>query len=482
MIDGLEPYPEMKDSGIRWLGTIPDHWRSQRFKYVLKERNSRSVDGSEQLLRVSQYTGVTQRVPTGTGDEPVAREDSLAGYKCVDQNDLVVNIMLAWNGSIGVSRFVGITSPAYCVYKFTGNSNPWYFHYLLRSPAYKERIKAASTGVVDSRLRLYTDDLFRLEAIAPPLSEQIIIARFLDQINSRIDRYIRAKEKLIVLLEEQKQAIIHQAVTGRIDVRTGEPYPDYKHSDIECLGDVPTHWRQCRLRNVVSEVTTGSRGWSSYAAEEGPLFIRIANLDRGSLRLRFDDVVRLNLPDTSETSRTRIRPRDILLSVTAYIGSVGIVPEGFEEAYVSQHVARCKPISEVSSRWLGYVLLSKIGQTHGQLSLYGGTKDGLSLDDVKNYPILLPSRCEQDEITRWIERKLAFIMETRDNVKCQLDLLREYRTRLTANVVTGKVDVRSAAAELSESKPVMHDGRLDAIQDETGFPIAEGGIAQEASR
>ena len=265
MTSGLKPYPAYKDSGVEWLGEVPVHWDIRRVKYLLKECDTRSTDGSEELLRVSQYTGVTLRSPTNNGNDPDTRAASLVGYKRVEPNDLVVNIMLAWNGSLGVSQFRGIASPAYCVYRFSANSHPWYFHHLLRSPTYKVRIKSNSTGVVESRLRLYTDDLYRLEALVPPVTEQTAIVRFLDHADRRIRRNIRAKQKLIVLLEEQKQAIIHQAVTGQIDVRTGKPYPDYKASGVEWLGEVPEHWKWCRLRNVVSLVTTGSRGWSSYA-------------------------------------------------------------------------------------------------------------------------------------------------------------------------------------------------------------------------
>ena len=127
----LKPYPAMKESGVPWLGRVPAHWEVRRLKYLLKERDTRSVNGSEQLLRVSQYTGVTQRKPTGDGEEPDTRAESLVGYKCVATKDLVVNIMLAWNGSMGVSQFPGIASPAYCVYRFGEDAHPWYFHHLL---------------------------------------------------------------------------------------------------------------------------------------------------------------------------------------------------------------------------------------------------------------------------------------------------------------------------------------------------------------
>ena len=249
----------MKDSGVEWLGEVPAHWDIRRVKYLLKECDTRSVDGSEELLRVSQYTGVTLRSPTGDGDEPDTRAASLVGYKRVEPDDLVVNIMLAWNGSMGVSQFRGITSPAYCVYRFRANSHPWYFHHLLRSPVYKARIKAVSTGVVESRLRLYTDDLYRLEALVPPFSEQAAIVRFLDHADRRIRHYIRAKQKLIALLEEQKQAIIHQAVTGQIDVRTDEPYPSYKPSGVKWLGDTPEHW-EVRRTKVLFRLRTEKSG------------------------------------------------------------------------------------------------------------------------------------------------------------------------------------------------------------------------------
>ena len=168
----LKRYSEMRDSGVPWLGKVPEHWEVRRFKYLLRERDVRSLDGAEQLLRVSQFTGVTERRRADGDSEPDTRAASLVGYKVVEPEELVVNIMLAWNGSMGVSRFSGIASPAYCVYRFDAAANPWYFHYLLRSPAYKARIKAISTGVVESRLRLYSDELYRLEGLLPSLPEQ----------------------------------------------------------------------------------------------------------------------------------------------------------------------------------------------------------------------------------------------------------------------------------------------------------------------
>ena len=297
----------------------------------------------------------------------------------------------------------------------------------------------------------------------PPHSEQRAIVRYLDHVDRRVRRYIDAKQKLIDLLEEEKQAVINQAVTRGLD-----PNVRLKPSGVEWLGDVPENWKRCRLRNIVSLVTTGSRGWSSYASDDGPLFIRVANLNRGSLELRFDDTVRLDLPETSEIARTRIQAGDLLVSVTAYIGSVGVAPDDVEEAYVSQHVARCHPLPGSYSRWLGYVLLSSVGQTHGQVSLYGGTKDGLSLDDVKNYQILLPPRDEQFAIVKHIDKAIADTDTAISRTRRQIELVEEYRTRLIADVVTGKLDVRGAAAQL----PAEEDDNPDSI--EVSEPLADG--------
>ena len=459
MTADLNPYPAYKDSGVEWLGEVPEHWESRKLRTVLRNAAMRNRPDLP-LLSVVREKGVIVRDVSNQDENHNFIPDDLTNYKVVREGQFAMNKMKAWQGSYGISRHDGIVSPAYFVFNLNGVAGN-FFNAAIRSKAYVHFFTQASDGVRIGQWDLSQARMREIAFLVPPLSEQAGIGRFLDHIDRRIRRYIRAKQKLITLLEEQKQAIIHQAVTGQVDVRTGQPYPAYKPSGVEWLGEVPQGWQRCRLRNIVSMVTTGSRGWASYASDTGPLFIRVANLSRGSLRLRFDDLVRLDLPITSEAGRTRIEAGDLLLSVTAYIGSVGVAPEGFEEAYVSQHVARCRPLPGMHARWLGYVLLSTVGQTHGQMSLYGGTKDGLSLDDVKNYPILLPPQHEQEPAVRWIEGGLSGLVKIGDGAKRQIELVREYRTRLVADVVTGKLDVREAAAGLPEVDPLA--GEFDAL-------------------
>ena len=176
----MERYSEYKDSGVKWLGEIPSHWEVRKAKYLWKESFSISENGSEELLSVSQYDGVTP----AKGE---SRSESLKGYKIVNENDLVINIMLAWLGGLGVSKFNGIVSPAYCIYKNIANSNPSFLHYLYKTPLYLAEFARHSTGVVPSRWRLYSDDFGQGLTLLPPLDEQEAIAAYLDSVTSKID-------------------------------------------------------------------------------------------------------------------------------------------------------------------------------------------------------------------------------------------------------------------------------------------------------
>ena len=427
-----------KPSGVSWLGDVPAHWEVRRLKYLLWEQDIRSVDGREQLLRVSQYTGVTQRNLGTEGERAESRAESLVGYKCVDPNDLVVNIMLAWNGSMGVSQFSGIASPAYCVYRFKMDAAPRYFHYLLRSPKYGARIKAISTGVVESRLRLYTDYLYSLEGLLPPLPEQTAIVRFLDHADRRIRRYIRAKRKLIALLEEQKQAIIHEAVTGRTDVRTGQPYPAYKPSGVEWLGEVPEHWEVKRLKWV----TRLQRGYDlpSDQRVSGPYPVVSSGgvIDMHSeARSDGPGVVmgRYGSTDAVFFIEPDFWPHNTALFVTNFQGN--------------------RP------RWCYYMLRAISKADHAGKSAVPGV-DRKDLFEIK---VAVPHIEVQDTIIEKLEEILIGLEAAFARTRSQINLFREYQTRLIADVVTGKIDVRGAAAALPEVDPLEAEEGLDNAID-----------------
>lgn len=459
----LPPYPAYKDSGIPWLGNVPEHWDMRRFKYILREQDFRSSNGNEQLLRVSQYTGVTERRAADDSDDADTRAATLVGYKCVAPGDLVVNIMLAWNGSLGVSLYSGIASPAYCVYRFMGGAAPWYYHYLLRSPLYKSRIKSVSTGVVESRLRLYTDDLFRLEALLPPLYEQVAIVKFLDYMDRRIRRYVGAKKKLIKLLEEQKQAIIHHAVTRGLDhdVRL-------KPSGVEWLGDVPEHWEVKALKHWVSMNV-------KVLPETTPPDFQLRYVDIGSVETGLLKNPPRCITFESAPSRARriLRSGDTIVStVRTYLKAVWLVTADDDALIASTGFAVLTPGSMADPKFVSYTVQSNALMDQIAAESVGTTYPAIAEGRLASSKIAVPPLHEQAAIVRFLDNSTAHIDATISRTKQEISLLSEYRTRLIADVVTGKLDVRKVAANLPdepiESEQLDEDNVLVVDDDFEG--------------
>ena len=223
-----------------------------------------------------------------------------------------------------------------------------------------------------------------------------------------------------------------------------------KPSGIEWLGDVPEHWEVMQLKRDLEFLTSGSRGWAENYADEGELFIRITNLTRGTIALDLSDIKRVVVPEGAEGSRTKVEADDILFSITAYLGSIAIIPENLESAYVSQHIALARlRKANLSSKWVGYVALSVVGQTWFETSSYGGTKIQLSLDDVKELPIPTPPTEEQFAIVSYLELALAKFDTLTTESQNAINLLQERRTALISAAVTGQIDVRHLFGEIA---------------------------------
>ncbi|SMG17770.1 restriction endonuclease subunit S [Fibrobacter sp. UWB13] len=206
----------MKDSGISWIGKIPENWEVKRIRHVFNESDEKITDNTGELLSLSQYTGVSlKRDCEKVG---MFEAETTEGYKIVHKNQFVMNIMLAWNGSYAVSELEGVISPAYCVFNFIIDCVPKYFHYLLRLKAYAGAFKTLSKGIIDSRLRLYPSKFYTFPVIIPPLSEQKEIVAYIEKKVSSIDSQIASIENQIANLNEYKQSLISDVVTGKVKV------------------------------------------------------------------------------------------------------------------------------------------------------------------------------------------------------------------------------------------------------------------------
>jgi len=454
----LPEYPDHYSRQVEWLDPTPVHWQRQRFRTLLHEYNAPSTVGDEQLLRVSQYSGVTERKTT-TSEGIDNRSASLIGYKRVETDDLVVNIMLAWNGSLGVSKFEGVVSPAYCVYRFEANQDPWYYHYLLRTPQYRARIKAMSRGIVDSRLRLYSDDLYRLEAMVPPLDEQRAIVKYLGHAHARINAAITQKRKLIALLEEERQAIINQAVTRGLNPDAG-----LKDSGIPWLGDVPSRWEICALDRYWR--VTDCKHMTVPFTDEGVPLASVRQAQR--FELSFNDARRTSNEWAEELRSDGREPArgDIIYCRNVGVGAAAIVNT---DEYFAMGQDVCLLRSKAQDPWFfNHYLHSAVMAAQMEQVLLGATFRRINVAAVKRLQIVVPPLPEQQAIVAYIDGKTASIDKAVAHMRREIELLTEFKTRLTSDVVTGQVDVRAVAAtlpDLTDEETSVPDGTIDDEAD-----------------
>ena len=255
MIADLELYPAYKDSGSSWLARVPTHWEVRALRTLIRPRNERNrIDMP--LLSVAREKGVFVRSMTDASENHNVIPLDLSNYKVARAGALVINKMKAWQGSMGIAPCDGIVSPAYYVYDFD-IANGKFGQALLRSKPYVAHFGQASDGVRVGQWDLTIAAMRQIPVLVPPPEEQAAIVRFLDWANARLERTIRAKRRVIALLTEQKQAIIHRAVTRGLD-----PTVTLKPSSIPWLGDIPAHWKIWRIKYLVKEVdrrsTTGA--------------------------------------------------------------------------------------------------------------------------------------------------------------------------------------------------------------------------------
>ena len=325
MIADLKPYADYKESGLPWLGQVPGHWSVRRIKTVLRETDRRSEDGSGTLLSLTRVRGL---IPRRDMTDKMHSAKTLAGYKRYRAGQLVMNRMQAWSGMFGAGDIDGLISPDYAVFDVLGGHAIKLILERLKTPDLVGQFALESKGIGSGFNRLYTDRFGPIPISLPPPDEQAAIVRFLDWANGRLERAIRAKRKVIALLNEQKQAIIHRAVTRGLD-----PSVPLKPSGIPWLGDIPRHWVVRRLKSLGTKFGSGvtPRGGASVYQDSGVPLLRSQNIHFGELRL--DKVARISPRIHAAMSGTHVKPRDVLLNITgASIGRVCAVPEGLKEA------------------------------------------------------------------------------------------------------------------------------------------------------
>jgi len=449
-MNGLEPYPGYKESGVPWLGEVPEHWGvepigriGQLFKGNGGSKEDEAPSGVPCVRYGDLYTTHEFFIRSTKGYVTPQRA---ADYTPIRHGDVLFAASGETIEDIGRSAVNLIETEACCggdVLLFRPNVEAVarFLGYAADSSA--SRHQKACMGRGFTVVHAYAAQLKRLVLPLPPLPEQAAIVRFLDHADRRIRRYIRAKQKLIKLLEEQKQAIIHHAVTRGLDSNV-RPKP----SGVEWLGDVPEHWEVVTLRRVIRRAVDGPHHSPNYVDEGVPfLSARNVKVDRWSL----GDAKYISEADYEEFCRRVVpEPGDVLYTKGGTTGVARAVDLRFR-FQVWVHVAVLKVVkSKVVPEFLAVSLNAPRSYEQSQLFTRGATNQDLGLGRMKDIVLGLPPLPEQAAILADLGSATQGIVAAVERARSEIALLREYRTRLIADVVTGKLDVREAALLLPD--------------------------------
>ena len=461
----LTPYPAMKDSGVPWLGAVPEHWMLRRTKTLLRERSEKGFP-DEPLLAATQTKGVVLKEQYE--NRTVLALKDLHLLKLVRVGDFVISLR-SFQGGIEYAREQGIISPAYTILYPVKRDNHAYLAYAFKSKSYVENLSLFVTGIRQGQNIDY-ENLSRSLLPLPPLPEQAAIVRFLDHVDRRIRRYIRAKQRLITLLEEQKQALIHQAVTRGLD-----PNVRLKPSGVEWLGDVPAHWDVVPLRRVALDRCDGPFGSglkSSHYTEEGIRVVRLQNIGHGEFK--DSDAAFISPEYYSSLGDHSIVAGDILIAGLGDdnhpAGRACVAPESILPAMVKADCFRFRlSQTRVEPRFAALQLTATATAASALLST-GATRQRTNLQSTSARAIGIPAVPEQVLIVEHITSKTSGMSAAEESARREIALLREYRTSLIVDVVTGKLDVREAAArlpdEVEEPEPLNETDALADVEDE----------------
>ena len=286
-------------------------------------------------------------------------------------------------------------------------------------------------------------DLQTLQLRLPPVAELPVIAQLLDT----LDTAIHQTEAIVEKLKQVKQGLLHDLLTRGVDAN-GELRPSYEQApelyQDSPLGWVPKAWDVVTLESVSHTVTSGSRDWARFYADSGALFVRIGNLTREHINFRYESTIYVRPPRNADGQRTRLESGDILISITADLGIIGVVPDGMGEAYINQHIALVRPnLSIINPRFVGHYLASPVAQTYISKLNDSGAKAGLNLPTIRSLITAKPIGDEQDVIAT----RLDEIDKRIQNATTESAKLRELKSGLMDDLLTGRVRVTPLLAQ-----------------------------------
>lgn len=436
MSDELRPYDEYKKAKQEWLGVIPKHWKQSKAKRIFNETSIKNCP-EEELLSATQNKGVIPRSMLDT--RVVMPTGNLETFKLVQEGNFVISLR-SFQGGLEYSKYRGIVSPAYNILEEKLHQNRMYYKHLFKSHDFIGELQRNVTGIRQGK-NIDVNDFKEIILPIPPIDEQDKIVKYLDNKLAKINKFIKAKKKLIAVLKEQKQAVINEAVTKGLN-----PDVKMKPSGIEWLGDIPEHWEVKQLRRITKIVKTGGTPQGAdekYYCEDGfnwyspGDFCDELYLGRSSRQLSELGIDAVN-----------IHPKDTIMMI-GIGGTMGKVSIAKTHCACNQQINAIICKSGVSIEYLVYYLRSI--RNHIFATAKYTTLPILNQEETKKIPILQLPLSEQQEIVRHITQKIVVIDKSIAGIEKEIELMTEYRTRLISDVVTGKVDVRDIVIDQDAS-------------------------------
>ncbi len=427
-------YPKYKDSGVEWIGLVPEHWDVGQSRRLFALRNERALPDDKQLTASQEHGVIYQedfiRLEGRRVVEVIKGADIL---KHVEPNDFVIS-MRSFQGGIEWCRRRGCISSAYVMLIPSSNVFCPFFAYLLKSKSYVQALQTTTNLVRDGQALRY-DNFAQVPLPVVPIDEQTAIAAFLDRETAKIDALVAEQERLIELLKEKRQAVISHAVTKGLN-----PDAPMKDSGVEWLGEIPAHWVPMQVGRVCRDIGDGPH-FSPRYVDEGVLFVSARNVraDRWAL----EDVKYISEEDCEEFDRRIIPERgDVLYTKGGTTGIARVVDlEQRFQVWVHVAVLKIKP-ETTSPHYIAYALNSNGCYEQSQLLTRGATNNDLGLTRIVKIWFALPPLAEQRIIVKFLASQTARLDALINEAHRAIELLQERRTALISAAVTGQIDVR----------------------------------------
>lgn len=472
MIANLQPYPAYKDSGVPWLGEVPEHWEVHRVRSLFRVLNGATPSSNEVAYWDGDIAWVT---PDDLGRLGSARYIAESARRITQRGLASCAASMADPGAIVLSTrapvgHLAVLKTAACVNQGCRILVPnakrpaaefWHYQLLTARP------ELQSLGQGTTFTELSRPKLLNVRLALPPGDETDAIVRFLDYVDRRVRRYVRAKRRLIELLEEQKQAIIQSAVTRGLD-----PDVPLRPSAVAWLGDIPKHWEVKKLHRVTDLKRPVMYGivLPGPHVDEGVFIVKGGNCEPGKLKTEL--LSRTTFQIESRYARSRLQRDDIVFAIRGGVGAAESVPAELEGANMTQDAARIAAGPGINPRWLLNTVRAPVFQHQVQARTIGATVRGINIRDLKRVSVAVPPSQEQASIASHLDASLTREYGVVARAEREIELITEYRTRLITDVVTGKLDVREAAAALpnepeEEPDDVSDDAELgDELNEE----------------